>query len=83
MRVIRDIPIRRKLTLIIMVTSCAALLLACVAFITYEWVTFRRTMTREQATLAQIIGANCAAAVIFNDPSSAERTLAACRPSHT
>ncbi len=76
MRLARDISFTRKLTLIIMLTSVVALLLACGAFVAYEWVTFRRTMVNDHAMLAKIVGANCAAAVIFDDAKSAERTLA-------
>ena len=76
MRPSRSISLTRKLTLIIMVTSVVALLLACGAFVAYEWVTFRRTMVDDHAMLAKIVGGNCAAAVIFDDAKSAERTLA-------
>ena len=76
---LRDLPIRRKLTVIIMLTSSAALLLACGAFLGYETVTFRRTLRQEQSTLAEIIGANSAAAVIFNDAPAAAKILAALR----
>jgi signal transduction histidine kinase len=74
---LRDIPIRRKLTLITMLTSSTALLLACTAFLGYETLTFRRALRQEQSTLADVIGANSAAAVIFNDASAAAKTLSA------
>jgi signal transduction histidine kinase len=74
-----DVSIRKKLNWVIMSTCAVALLLACVAFVGYEWVTFHHTMPRDQGTLAQIVGANCAAAVVFNDEKSAERTLGALR----
>jgi signal transduction histidine kinase len=70
-------PIRRKLRLIIMLTSTVALLLACAAFVAYDWVTFHRDMAGHHTTLAEAIGANCAAAVIFDDAKAAEKTLAA------
>jgi signal transduction histidine kinase len=71
------LPIKRKLTFIIMATTMAALALACAAFITYERVMFRRTMVQDMGTLAQIIGIHSTAALVFNDPQSAEETLAA------
>ena len=73
----RDLSIRRKQTLIIMLTSTAALLLASAAFVTYELVTFRDAMAQEVSTLAGIIGENCKAALSFDDQSAAEQTLAA------
>jgi signal transduction histidine kinase len=74
---LRDIPIRRKLMVINMLTSSAALLLACTAFLGYETITFRRALSQEQSTLANVIGANSAAAVIFNDAPAAAKTLSA------
>ena len=76
MRSTHGISLKRKLTLIIVLTSMVALLVACGAFVAYEWVTFRRTMVDDHAMLARIVGGNCAAAVIFDDAKSAERTLA-------
>ena len=45
----KDLSIKRKLTLLMMLTSCAALLLACLGFMTYELVTMRQTMAQELA----------------------------------
>jgi len=70
-----DIPIKSKLTLICMLTSGAALLLACMAFLTYEQVTFKREMTRNLSITARIIGLNCSSALSFNETRSAEQTL--------
>ena len=77
MRALRDIPIRRKLRLIIMLTSGAALLMACAGFVTYEWMTFRGTMTRNLQTLGEVIGRNSAAALLFGDAKAAENNLSA------
>src|SRR5204862_7549289 len=76
---VRDVPIRRKLMLMVALTSSAALALACTAFVAYEIFMFRRTMILNLSTLAEMIGANSAAAVVFNDQRSAEETLAALR----
>ena len=77
MRRLRDLPISRKLTLIILLTSTLALLLACASFVTYEQVNFRHDMVRDQAVTARLVGFNCAAALAFDDASSAEQTLLA------
>ncbi|MGH8058532.1 MAG: CHASE sensor domain-containing protein, partial [Candidatus Entotheonellia bacterium] len=76
-RTFRDVSIKRKLTTIIMLTSGAALLLACAAFVTYDLIIFRQSMTRNLTVLADIIGANSTAALSFHDQTSAEETLAA------
>jgi len=75
MPLFRDIPIKRKLTLIILLTSAVALLLACGAFVTYEQIAFRNTMVRDFSITAEMIGFNSAAALSFNDASAAEQTL--------
>jgi len=72
--------INRKLTLIMMVTSAAALLLACVSFVAHDLITFRREMARDLSAMAAVIGDNCTAALAFEDQPHAEETLAALRP---
>jgi signal transduction histidine kinase len=73
----RDLPIRRKLTVIIMATSSAALLLACSAFVLHDLVSFRRLLAADLSTLARIIGSNSTGAILFNDPARARETLGA------
>ncbi|HUD47806.1 MAG TPA: ATP-binding protein [Candidatus Baltobacteraceae bacterium] len=73
----QNMSIRRKQTLIMTLTSSVVLLLACAAFVTYDTVTFRRELVESVSVLAVAIGNNCAAAIDFNDPKTAEETLAA------
>ena len=79
MSAFRDLSIKWKLTWIILGTSTAALLLACVAFVGYELATFRDSMVQEVSTLASVLGENSKAALIFQDPEAkkAAETLAA------
>jgi two-component system, sensor histidine kinase len=70
-----DQPIKRKLTLITMLTSGVALLLACGSFVAYELFAFRHDMVDDSSSLAAIIGQNSAAALSFDDPDSARQTL--------
>jgi len=72
-----NMTIRRKLTLIIMLISSIALLLACVAFITYDRITFKSTMTQKVRILAEVIGNNSTAALTFDNRSDAQETLSA------
>src|SRR6267154_1100961 len=69
--------IMRKQTLIIMLISGTALLLACAAFAVFDFVSSRRDMVGDLSTHAQIIGNNCTAALDFNDTKGAQETLAA------
>jgi two-component system, NtrC family, sensor kinase len=74
-RHLRDIPIARKLTIIIMLTSSLALLLACFAFVGYELVVFRTGTAQEILITAEMVGDNSSAALAFDDPKSAEEIL--------
>jgi len=71
----RDVPIKRKLISVIMLTSSIVLLVTCLAFVTYDLITFRREMIRNLATLAQVVAANSAGAVAFIDESEAREKL--------
>lgn len=74
---VRNYSIRQKLTWMNMLVSGAALLLACAAFAIYELADFRTTMVRNLSIQAQIVGANSASALLFEDPESATRTMSA------
>ena len=68
--------LRHKLTLITMLTSVAALVLACGAFLGYELYTFRKTMSQDLAMLGDVIGDNTTAAITFGDSEAARGVLA-------
>lgn len=72
----RDFPIKWKLTTIMVVAATAVLMLAGIAFFSYELITFRQAMTERITVIAQIIGANDVGALSFNDVQFAEKTLA-------
>lgn len=76
---VRNYSIRQKLTWMNMLVSGAALLLACSAFAAYEITYFRTTIVRNLSIQAQIVGANSASALLFEDPESASDTLSALR----
>lgn len=73
--------ISRKLTALNMLVSGTAVLLACAAFFAYDVNSFRQTMVNDLAIQAQIIGSNSVTPLIFDDPESAEKTLAALQAS--
>ena len=68
-------PIRRKLTLLIVIISTVSLLLASIAFITSDRINTRQTVSDNLNTLADIIAANSSAALLFSDPVAAQETL--------
>jgi PAS domain S-box-containing protein len=71
--------ISRKLTLMNVVVSAVALLLASGGFCAYDLYSFRLALVRNVSMQAQIIGDNTVSALVFNDPHSAEKTLSALR----
>ena len=69
--------ITAKLTRMNMLVSGAALLIACVAFVAYDRVTFQQTMVHNLSIQAQMAGSNSVSPLMFNDPQAAENTLSA------
>jgi signal transduction histidine kinase/ActR/RegA family two-component response regulator/uncharacterized membrane protein affecting hemolysin expression len=77
MRRFSDLPIKHKLTLITIATSAIILLIASAAFLIYEYQQSKGNMIEDLSSLADVIGENSSAAIIFNDRKSAESTLQA------
>jgi PAS domain S-box-containing protein len=69
--------IKRKLTLIIMLTCSVALVLACAAILLFEHAGTRQLLKHNTEVMANVIGANSSAALSFKDKSAAKETLAA------
>jgi signal transduction histidine kinase len=76
---LRRSAISKKLTLMNVLVSVAALLSACLAFFAYDQFTFREELIRNLSAQAEIIGSNSVSALTFNDPQAANNTLAALR----
>jgi len=70
-----------KITWMNMLVSGAALVLAVSTFFAYDQLTFREGLVHALSAQAQIIASNSVSALVFNDPLSAEATLAALRNS--
>ena len=79
---LRNAPIKRKLIIVIVLTTGFALLLLGSALITYELLTFRRSLAANMEVLAQVIGANSTGALAFRDPKSAQEILSALSAEH-
>ena len=73
--------ISTRLTMMNMLVSSVALLLACAGFFAYDQLTFRESLVRTLSAQAQIIGSNSVSAILFNDPQAAENTLIALKNS--
>ncbi|MEZ0388401.1 MAG: methyl-accepting chemotaxis protein [Verrucomicrobium sp.] len=67
MQLFRDVPIKRKLMLGVLLTSTASLLLASLAYVTYERSTYRNDQMRTLTILADVLAANSTAALSLAD----------------
>lgn len=65
-----------RLTRMNLLVSGTALLLAAIAFFSYDLFSFRQNLIRNLDAEAQIIGDNTESALTFDDPQSATKTLA-------
>lgn len=74
---LRNIPIRRKVMLMMMSVSGTVLLLTCLAFIAYEYHEFRSHSVRNVSTLGKLIANNSTAALAFDNADDAREVLAA------
>lgn len=74
---LKDIPIRRKLITIILLTSVVVMLLTLAAFFTHEFLTFRRATIQQLSTVGRVIAANSTAALAFDNQDDAREILAA------
>lgn len=72
-----NIPIRRKLMLMMLLVSATVLIFTCGAFIVVEYQAYRQSMVRYMQTMAQMIAANSTAALAFDNQDDATEVLAA------
>ncbi|MFT5365573.1 MAG: signal transduction histidine kinase/DNA-binding response OmpR family regulator [Candidatus Latescibacterota bacterium] len=70
-----NLPLNRKLAVIIILTTAVAMFLSAIATIFYQTHTFTRFIVSELETTAEILSANGAAALRFEVPRDAEQTL--------
>ena len=75
----QDLPIRRKLALLIVATGCITLVLASAALLIFETIDLRAQTVGEISTIADAIGSNITAALTFQDREAADQTLGALR----
>jgi signal transduction histidine kinase len=77
MPLFRAASIKRKLTLLVMLTTTVALLVAAVQFILNDLRDYRRRSVNDLDILAQILGENCTSPLEFEDKETAGKILSA------
>lgn len=75
MRMFRNLSVRRKITLIIMIIVTATLLVSSVAFITSDRLYTQKNVGNSLSIMADMIAANSTAAILFGDSAAAAETL--------
>ena len=75
LRIFRDLPIARKLTLLAMAPCVLALVIACVAIASYEMIVFRHSMVDALTSTADSTSYSSSAALAFGDKAGATRVL--------
>jgi PAS domain S-box-containing protein len=77
LRFFRDVPIRRKLTLLMLLASVSGVLLTGAGLTAYAWLSARATIERDLASVSAILANNATAALAFRDPGTANEILSA------
>ena len=72
-----NLSIRDKLLWLITLTSSVALIVAGLAIVTYDSITFQRQRLNDLTTQAEMLGAISSAALVFNDAKAAREYLSA------
>ena len=70
-----DMPLRRKITLGMVLVAGLALVLSSAAYMVFQARLLRQTKARRALTLAQVVGDNSRAALAFNDAAAATQIL--------
>jgi signal transduction histidine kinase len=74
---LRDLPIRRKLVAVIVLTSGVALIVASAALLLLDALRYQDDLLEDLETLAAVVGDNSAAALMFDDVGAARENVAA------
>jgi methyl-accepting chemotaxis protein len=77
MRRFQDIRLKRKLTLIMIGVMAASFVLSALIAVGYRYRSDRNAIEHHLSVLAGAIGANCSAALVFNDKAAASEILSA------
>ena len=76
---LRDLPIRLKLTLLVQVAVAVALAVASGTLLFTQWQTERTVLLGQLSALADVMGANTSASLVFDDNQTAAELLGSLR----
>ena len=75
----QPLPIKRRITAVIMLTSLTVMALTVASFIAYDIITFRSAMVEHLSTLARVVAANSTDPLAFKNVKDAANTLTSLR----
>ncbi len=75
MNILGKMPLKQKITALILAASCLVLLLSSSIFVGSQVVAYKRLTVSELNAVANVIASNVSAAVIFDDADAAEEML--------
>jgi signal transduction histidine kinase len=81
MATVRASSILKRLTIMNMLVSTVALLLACAGFFAYDQVSFRQDLVKTLSAQAELVGSASVSSIVFDDSQTAEITLSALKNS--
>src|SRR5438445_11322532 len=79
MKVIRDLPIQKKMLVVTLLICGAVLCVAIAVLFTFQVLNFRSNFQRDTATLAVVIANHSTAAMAFTDEQAGAEVVAALR----
>jgi PAS domain S-box-containing protein len=79
MKPLRDRSMRQRITLVIELTSCAVLLLACTALFAFQVWSIRENFVNQLTVMGEIVANNVAEAAMSRDASRATQTIGGLR----
>jgi len=77
-----DISIKKKLSLITMLICGIVLLISSAIYVTNDIFTLKKSIAEKLLIISKVIGANCTAALSFDDPEAAEEILGSFNNEH-
>ncbi|WP_250654820.1 ATP-binding protein [Alkalimarinus coralli] len=72
---VKYLPIKKKLTMVIMTSTLLAVVLLSAVFIAYEYVSLRNNMIKEFSTTSKIIANRSHAAILFSDTATLQENV--------
>ena len=79
MKPLRDRSMRQRITLVIELTSCAVLLLACTALFAFQLWSIRENFVNQLTVMGEVVANNAAEAAMSKDAKRATQTIAGLR----